>query len=85
MAEPSRTRRTTPSPLPAPAAWERGVATAGLNVHFLRPARGSLVIAQATVTHLSARRGTVDGSLLPTWLNPASVRKHRTGGNGGGQ
>lgn len=34
----------------------KGVVTTGLNVHFLRPARGALLIARATVIHATGRQ-----------------------------
>ncbi|MFE6098257.1 PaaI family thioesterase [Streptomyces massasporeus] len=34
----------------------KGTATAGLNINFLRPARGSLLIARATVIHATGRQ-----------------------------
>ncbi|MFF0001571.1 PaaI family thioesterase [Streptomyces avermitilis] len=34
----------------------KGMVTAGLNINFLRPARGSLLVARATVLHATGRQ-----------------------------
>ncbi|MFJ8113761.1 PaaI family thioesterase [Streptomyces sp. NPDC096132] len=66
--------RLTGARLTARTESEAGTATAGLDINFLRPARGSLLIARATVIHATGRQAFCRCEVYTS--NPANQREH---------